>query len=569
MLIRFRLDKDGFVCTDASVVANAPTINYLKCRFDLKKYKAWKDVDAVTAIFKSPTYNVVAEVMLDSYNECYVDPEIYKHGGLIQCKLIGDKYVNGQIISSSHVSEIAEFYINENVIIPTPTPSKYDVFVAELERAEESVENVISELNRKVANGDFDGEDGTSISYVTFNSDGTVTVMLEDGRAYTSANSMKGEKGDRGEAGPGIANIAYGQDGTLTITLVDGTTFTSEYSMKGEQGERGESGEQGERGLSILHVGAMTISSYTDPEVPAIRYRRELSEIMSRARVDEVLVGDTIETAFTVTNSSTGVTANTVIHYHILKVDDTYAYFSLGTSLKGAKGDKGDTGAKGDTGDVSDVTVAGTSVVSNGVAEIPKASTSEWGAVKCALMATSQDSYAYTKVTYHSGDADMAATLATTALASTSKRGLMSYSDKNKLNGIEDGADVTTVTQTLTSGTEIGEVNGTKLYAPESSAIVDMVKTYIATIPNVPANSYASVDVPLSTFNVTDPDSIIILSCERYYGEFRTDYSAGEEVAGYSIRRDMGSNGYIRFIYKNNNNYERRDCLVQLRYIVL
>ena len=50
--------------------------------------------------------------------------------------------------------------------------------------------------------------------------------------------------------------------------------------------------------------------------------------------------------------------------------------------------------------------------------------------------------------------------------ATTSASGLMSSTDKTKLNGIASGADVTSVTQTLTSGTEIGEINGTKLYAP-------------------------------------------------------------------------------------------------------
>lgn len=105
--------------------------------------------------------------------------------------------------------------------------------------------------------------------------------------------------------------------------------------------------------------------------------------------------------------------------------------------------------------------------------------------------------------------------------------------------------------------------------ADEEVITADSINTYIATISNVPANSSASVDIPLSTFNVTDPDSLVILSCERYYGEFVADYDVGEEVAGYSIRRDMGSNGYVRFIYKNNQSYARLDCMIRIRYIVI
>lgn len=53
-----------------------------------------------------------------------------------------------------------------------------------------------------------------------------------------------------------------------------------------------------------------------------------------------------------------------------------------------------------------------------------------------------------------------------TSVATTSANGLMSSTDKTKLNGIASGADVTIVSQALTSGTEIGSVNGVKLYAP-------------------------------------------------------------------------------------------------------
>jgi len=49
---------------------------------------------------------------------------------------------------------------------------------------------------------------------------------------------------------------------------------------------------------------------------------------------------------------------------------------------------------------------------------------------------------------------------------STTDGGLMSRADKTKLNGIATGADKTTVTQTITSGIQIGRVNGTPLYAP-------------------------------------------------------------------------------------------------------
>lgn len=57
--------------------------------------------------------------------------------------------------------------------------------------------------------------------------------------------------------------------------------------------------------------------------------------------------------------------------------------------------------------------------------------------------------------------------------ATTSSAGLMSATDKSKLDAITESADAVSVTQKLTSGTEIGTVTvngtGTKLYAPTNT----------------------------------------------------------------------------------------------------
>ena len=61
----------------------------------------------------------------------------------------------------------------------------------------------------------------------------------------------------------------------------------------------------------------------------------------------------------------------------------------------------------------------------------------------------------------------------TYSVATTSANGLMSSSDKSKLDAITASADAVSVTQKLTSGTEIGTVTingtGTKLYAPTNT----------------------------------------------------------------------------------------------------
>lgn len=260
MLVRFRIDENGFTCVDAPVLANATEIDYIKCHFEFKS-EAWNNVQAVLAIFKSATYNKTSEILLDSNGDCYIDPEVYKKGGTIQCKVFGDKYHSDSVNSSSSITEVVEFYINENLTLPTPVPSKYDAFLAEYLRAREVLENVITEVETKLENGEFDGDPGVGISSVAYNSDGTLTITLSDGSSFVSGYSMKGEQG---ADGVGISNISFGQDGTVTVTLSNGATFTSEFSFKGEQGVQGEPGTDGEDGRGIISITKTATSGLVD-----------------------------------------------------------------------------------------------------------------------------------------------------------------------------------------------------------------------------------------------------------------------------------------------------------------
>lgn len=263
MLLKFLIDNNGFRCINPSDASTATLVNYIKCHFDFKD-SAFSEVDAIVAVFKSATYNKVSEVLLDSNNNCLIDPEVYKRGGTIQVTLIGDKYVDDRVVSSSHTSVVSAFYINEGIIIPTVVPSKYDVFVAELERASESVTDVIEHVTELVESGAFDGDDGVGIESVSYNEAGNVIITLSDGTSFVSEYSMKGAKGDAGEDGNYISDITYGQDGTLVISMSDGTQYVSEYSMKGEKGDKGDSGDRGDAGRGITSIVKTGTSGLVD-----------------------------------------------------------------------------------------------------------------------------------------------------------------------------------------------------------------------------------------------------------------------------------------------------------------
>ena len=72
--------------------------------------------------------------------------------------------------------------------------------------------------------------------------------------------SLKGNQGDKGDPGEGITYVEYNTDGTMTVYYGDGESATSP-NLKGEQGE---TGEQGPKGASGVYVGA---EEPTDPDI--------------------------------------------------------------------------------------------------------------------------------------------------------------------------------------------------------------------------------------------------------------------------------------------------------------
>ena len=110
------------------------------------------------------------------------------------------------------------------------------------------------------------------------------------------------------------------------------------------------------------------------------------------------------------------------------------------------------------------------------------------------------------------------------SVATTTANGLMSSTDKSKLDGITESADAVSVSQTLTSGTEVGSitVNGTatKLYAPKHTQL---------TFTDVSASTW------VSDTTYTDYPYKCVLTCS---GVLATDFA--EVVLG--VTEAIGGN---------------------------
>lgn len=113
-----------------------------------------------------------------------------------------------------------------------------------------------------------------------------------------------------------------------------------------------------------------------------------------------------------------------------------------------------------------------TEIGAGGIASIPQASSSALGGIKIGY---SDNGRNYAVELDSSGKAyvNVPWTDTTYNVVTTSANGLMSSSDKSKLDGIQAGADAVSFSRSLSSGTKIGTINingtNTSIYAPAGS----------------------------------------------------------------------------------------------------
>lgn len=100
-----------------------------------------------------------------------------------------------------------------------------------------------------------------------------------------------------------------------------------------------------------------------------------------------------------------------------------------------------------------------------GIDEIPTATADALGGIKIGY---SESGTTYAVMLDSAGKAyvNVPWTDTTYSEATTSVAGLMSATDKAKLDGIEEGADKTNVSASLAEGTLVATINGTSIYAP-------------------------------------------------------------------------------------------------------
>ena len=187
-------------------------------------------------------------------------------------------------------SETKTLYFNSNVDaseqITPEEEAEANRFIAYIEAEKQELEDLIDEIQTKLDNGEFNGQDGTDgidgidgengfsptirtiettdgydLEITDINGTRTITILNgQDGKdgidGKDGQDGAKGEKGDPGNPGAtgnGIASIVKtntsGLIDTYTITFTDGTT-TSFQVTNGQNGQPGADGQDGRDGAN-------------------------------------------------------------------------------------------------------------------------------------------------------------------------------------------------------------------------------------------------------------------------------------------------------------------------------
>lgn len=190
MLLRFDVTDRNIVCRTPDVSKLEDPILYVKCSFNFTT-SVWSSMEAVVAIFKSASYGHTAEAVLDSSGSCFIPPEVYKHGGVVQVILYGDKYTaDNKRLTSDYIGP-ANVFFGHNVVLPIPLPSKYDVFVAEFSNIKNGLDETVITVNKLLENFN-DIED----AYV--DEEYHLVIKFSHDPTYRSVQSLQGPKGESG-----------------------------------------------------------------------------------------------------------------------------------------------------------------------------------------------------------------------------------------------------------------------------------------------------------------------------------------------------------------------------------
>lgn len=200
---------------------------------------------------------------------------------------------------------------------------------------------------------------------------------------------INGMRGEKGETGNGIANTVLNPDYTLTITFTDGSSYTTP-PIRGAKGEDGQDGTDGHspvvtttksEGVTTIKVDGETVATILDgvdghsPIITTTKSGKTTTILSDGFAIGTVNDGED-GNDYVLTQADKEEIAGMVDVPS--EIDDTAG---AGDTDKTWSADK-ITDELAGAGTVQDVQVNGTSVVSDGVANVPVMSNNSYGIAK-------------------------------------------------------------------------------------------------------------------------------------------------------------------------------------------
>ena len=132
MLLKFCLNNRNLILTNPEALVREPQISYIQCSIELHS-SVFTAKDALIAVFKSASYHVVEECLLDvSYDIiddevvrttciCNVPSKVFEHGGVIQLLIYKNKYSSHNPSVAQESTNTVEFFIDPRKYVPLRT----------------------------------------------------------------------------------------------------------------------------------------------------------------------------------------------------------------------------------------------------------------------------------------------------------------------------------------------------------------------------------------------------------------------------------------------------------------
>lgn len=311
-------------------------------------------------------------------------------------------FVEGTVVKKSY-SFLTK--VNRSIVPSGSAPSAINDWITRANAALGAIPQTIADaLAAAKASGEFDGEDGVGIQSIektgTSGLVDTYTITLTDGRTYTYTVT-NGAKGNDGDDGVGIQSIAktatVGLVDTYTVTYTNGqtTTFTVTNGAPGDDGYSPSA--------SVSKSGKVTTVTITDKNgttTAEIHDGEDGSNIID----DTAGVGDTDKTFSanklatdhsSLLNALTQSRENTSIAILAHSAGDLFWYngtLHVATSAIAVGDTIVDTGTGANCKDttisealIKDIQINGTSILVNGVANVPIGTNDTFGVVRSRI----------------------------------------------------------------------------------------------------------------------------------------------------------------------------------------